>query len=68
MAKFSPFKTTLWYATAPPANRGGFLGMAGLATVAWLYYLAFLMAWRWQQQPEEPGPGPREDLRGAPRL
>jgi hypothetical protein len=28
--------------------------MAGLATAAWLYYLGFLIAWRWQQQPEEP--------------
>lgn len=38
---------------APPPNRG-FLDMAGLATAAWLYYLGFLIAWRWQQQPEEP--------------
>lgn len=53
---------------APPPNRG-FLEMAGLATAAWLYYLAFLIAWRWQQQPEEPvAPRPLLRLGFVPML
>ena len=38
----------------PAGDREVFPIMAGIATGAWIYYLVFLTAWRWQQRPEEP--------------
>lgn len=43
---------TLLYVLVPPPNQ--LPEMAFYAIAGWLYYLAFLVAWRWQQRPEEP--------------
>ena len=46
---------TLLYAVVDdPEGRNVFPVLAGIATGAWAYYLLFLVAWRWQQQPEQP--------------
>lgn len=46
--------TLMYVLVDPPGDREVFPIMAGLATGAWIYYLVFLVAWRWQQRPEEP--------------
>ena len=43
---------TMLYLLVPPPNQ--LPQMAFYAIAGWLYYLAFLVAWRWQQRPEEP--------------
>jgi len=46
--------TLLYVLVEPPGDREAFPILPGIATAAWVYYLVFLVAWRWQQQPEQP--------------
>ncbi|MGO4701341.1 J domain-containing protein [Dyella sp. 2RAB6] len=46
--------TLLYVSVDAQSDRNVFPIMAGIATAAWAYYLVFLLAWRWQQQPEQP--------------